>query len=121
MKTFKKYGKALGFFTIFLFVFAAILTCFNLGNLLYQKSTDTFMMIGMSIVFMVIGFNYGKKAPSKGYLEGLKIGSLLIFFLLIINLLFFQTGFALSRIIYYIVLILASILGSMVGINKKQD
>lgn len=63
MKTFKKYGKTIGFFTIFLFVFAAILTCFNLGNLLYQKSTDTFMMIGMSIVFMVIGFNYGKKAP----------------------------------------------------------
>lgn len=119
MKALKKYGKTLGIFLGIILVLCAILACFNLGNILYTKSTDVIIMIGMIMIFVFIGFTFGKKAPSKGYLEGLKIGASLIFLLIIINLLFYQTGFSISRLIYYIVLILSSTLGSMVGINKK--
>ena len=119
MKTLKKYGKTLGIFLGIILILCAIFACFNLGNILYTKSTDVIIMIGMILVFAFIGFTFGKKAPSKGYLEGLKIGASLIFLLIVINLLFYQTGFSISRLIYYIVLILSSTLGSMVGINRK--
>lgn len=119
MKTLKKYGKTLGIFLGIILILCAILACFNLGNILYTKSTDVIIMIGMILVFAFIGFTFGKKVPSKGYLEGLKIGASLIFLLIVINLLFYQTGFSISRLIYYIVLILSSTLGSMVGINRK--
>ena len=120
MKTVKEYGKTMGIFLLIVLILTAILTCCNLANFLYTKSTDTITMIGMILLFTIIGFEYGKKAESKGYLEGLKIGSSLIFLLIIINLLFYQTGFSISRFIYYIVLILSSTLGSMIGINRKK-
>ena len=121
MKTLKKYGKTFGIFLLCMILFIAILTCFNVGNIMHTKATDTIIMIGMILFFIIIGFEYGKKAQAKGYLEGLKIGASLILLLIIINLLFYQTGFSLSRFVYYVVLILSSTLGSMVGINKKKD
>ena len=121
MKTLKKYGKTFGIFLLCMILFIAILTCFNVGNIMHTKTTDTIIMIGMILFFIIIGFEYGKKAQAKGYLEGLKIGASLILLLIIINLLFYQTGFSLSRFIYYVVLILSSTLVSMVGINKKKE
>lgn len=87
---------------------------------MYTKGSDIVTMIGMILLFAIIGLQYGKKATSKGYLEGLKIGASLIFILIVINLLFYRTGFSLERFVYYIVLILSSTCGSMIGINKKN-
>ncbi len=121
MKTLKKYGKTLGLFLLVIIILTSILSLFNLGNIFYTKTTDIIIMVGMILIFAIIGFQYGKNALNKGFLEGLKIGASLIFLLIIINLLFYQTGFSISRLIYYIVLILTSTLGSMIGINKKGN
>jgi len=110
----------MGIFLGILLLLAAILAIFNSFNILYSKGTDIFILIGMILLLFIIGFEFGKKAQKKGYLEGLKIGGCLIFLLLVINLLFYQTGFSLERILYYAVLILSSTLGSMLGINKKN-
>lgn len=120
MKTFKKYGKTMGIFLVVVFLLLVILTFLNIGNILYTKSTDTIILVGMILFFAIIGFEYGKKAQAKGYLEGLKIGASLILLLIVINLLFYQTGFSIARFIYYLVLILSSTLGSMIGINRKR-
>jgi len=120
LKTLKRYGKTIGIFGVFLIIFAAILSCFNVFNLMYSKSTDIVIMIGMVLSLFLIGFSYGKKAEKKGFLEGLKIGICFILLLVFINLIFYQTGFSIERIIYYTVLILSSTLGSMIGINKKN-
>ena len=120
MKTFKKYGKTIGIFLGIVLLFTTLFSLLNLGNIFYSRTTDTFLFLSMIFTLFVIGFEFGKKALKKGYLEGLKIGGCLIFLFLIINLIFYQTGFSLERIIYYLVLILSSMLGSMVGINKKR-
>jgi len=120
LKTLKIYGKTITKFLAALFTLALILALFNSLNLLYSKATDIIIMIGMVLTLFIIGFSYGKKAEKKGYLEGLKIGGCLIFLMIIINLIFYQTGFSFERIIYYSVLILSSTLGSMMGINKKN-
>ncbi len=120
MKTLKKYGKAMGIFLGVLLLFTFILAIFNSLNILYFKATNTIIFIGMVFVLFIIGFEFGKKAPKQGYLEGLKIGFCLIFLMIIINLIFYQTGFSFERILYYTVLILSSTLGSMIGINKKN-
>ena len=120
MKNLKKYGKTVLIFLGVMIVFASILSLFNITNILYSKKTDIMIFIGMILILFIIGFEYGKKAPKKGYIEGLKIGGCLIFVLLFINLVFYQTGFSIEKILYYAVLILSSTLGYMVGINKKQ-
>lgn len=120
MKYIKKYGKLLLIFTGFITILSLFLTIFNSFDIFYSKTSETIIFIMMIIFFAIIGFLYGKKVPSKGYLEGLKIGLILILFLIIINLLFFQNHFSLERIIYYLVLILSSMFASMIGINKKS-
>ena len=120
MKNLQKYGKTLLVFLGILFVFSLILTLLNMTHVLFTKGTDTFIFIGMILTLFFIGFSWGRKAKEKGYLEGLKIGVSIILLLILINLIFYRTGFSLERLIYYIVLILSSTLGSMLGINKKS-
>ena len=84
------------------------------------NTTSILFIIFMMILFLIIGYKYGKKADKKGYIEGLRIGFSLILVLLFINLIFYNSNFSLERVIYYIILILSSIFGSMIGINKKE-
>lgn len=100
-------------------MFAFLLSILEYFNLFYGKVSEVSMFIYMAILFFIIGFLVGKKATHKGYLEGIKISLSLIFILIVINVLFYQTGFSLERTIYYFILILSSTLGSMIGINKQ--
>lgn len=115
-----KYVKALITFMGSILLFSLVLGILNYFHILYSKGSEILIMIFMGIFFFIIGFTFGKKALKKGYLEGLKIGLSLIFLLIIINLLFFQTRFSFERFLYYFILILSSTLGSMFGIQKKN-
>ena len=115
----KSYFKVILIGLLFMLVFAFLLGVLQNFNLFYGKASEVFMFIYMAILFFIIGFLVGKKATHKGYLEGIKISLSLIFILIVINVLFYQTGFSLERTIYYFILILSSTLGSMIGINKQ--
>ena len=116
----KSYFKVILIGLLFMIVFAFLLSILEYFNLFYGKVSEVSMFIYMAILFFIIGFLVGKKATHKGYLEGIKISLSLIFILIVINVLFYQTGFSLERTIYYFILILSSTLGSMIGINKQH-
>ena len=116
----KSYFKVILIGLLFMIAFAFLLGVLQNFNLFYGKVSEIFMFIYMAILFFIIGFLVGKKATRKGYLEGIKISLSLIFILIVINVLFYQTGFSLERTIYYFILILSSTMGSMIGINKKR-
>ncbi len=116
----EKYGKTIGIFLGILLLFSFLLAVLNYFQIFYTKGMDLWIFLGMILVLFFIGFYWGKKAEKKGYLEGIKIGTCLIFLLIVINLLFYRTGFSFERLLYYLVLILSSTFGSMVGINGKQ-
>ncbi len=120
VKIIKSYGK-----TVLIFLLVICLVCFLFGlfqliGFLSFKTTSLLFMIFMVMLFLILGFRYGKKANKKGYLAGVKIGLCLILVLVFINFVFYKTNFSLERIVYYLVLILSSILGAMIGINKKS-
>lgn len=112
--------KYLGYYAIFLILLVFI--C-SLLNLIGVNSTITNLIIFIFNLgaFFIYGFKSGKKAISKGYLEGLKISGLFLLVLIAINLFSAKSFLNLSTLIYYIVLVLAGTLGSMLGINKKED
>ena len=116
----KSYFKVILIGLLFVMIFAFLLGVLQNFNLFYGKASEVFMFIYMAILFFIIGFLVGKKATHKGYLEGIKISLSLIFILIVINVLFYQTGFSLERTIYYFILILSSTLGSMIGISKQS-
>ena len=63
-------------------------------------------------------FLLGKSSSKKGYIEGLKYSAIWIFIFLVFNIIL--NNFNVISIIYYIFLILISMLGSILGINRKK-
>lgn len=71
-------------------------------------------------ILFITSYKLGKKTEKNGYLEGGKFGLLNILVFFGISLLFFREDFKLRLIIYYIILLFTTILGSMIGINKTK-
>ena len=102
---------------ILFFILPIILSVFNLFGIGINK---IMLIIITSIVMLVSGFLIGRKSEKKGFISGGILGLIFIFILIILGL-FFKTDFNLGRFIYYIILILSSMLGSIIGINKKKS
>ena len=67
----------------------------------------------------IIGIITGKNTNNKGYLKGLLVSVVCIFILVILSLIFKFT-LNINSLIYYIILVISTIFGSMLGINKKK-
>jgi len=64
----------------------------------------------------------GRNTEKKGWLSGIKFWALILIIFIILNLIF-KGKFNIRTIIYYLILLVVSVLGSMVGIskNKRED
>lgn len=97
-----------------------LITVLNYFNIFTSNLTNIIKLI-IVIVSMFIGaFLLGKKSLKKGYFEGIKYGTLFTILLIIINLLFIK-DFKLTSIVYFLIIIISSTFGSMLGINKKRN
>lgn len=120
MKQLKHYGKVLLLFTGSSIILSLLLSLLNYCNIFVGKTTHIILITYMICMTFYIGYSSGKLAEKKGYLEGLKIGGILILSLIFINMIFFWSPFTISRIIYYMILLIVSIVSAMIGINKKK-
>ena len=114
------YLKQIGFYLAFILILAIFLSVLNLIGL-KSNVTNVLAILILIIYFLVMGIIHGKKAESKGFLVGLKLGLSMILILIIIDLLFFRAKFSMIRIIYYLILLLSCILGGTIGINHKKN
>ena len=94
-----------------------IVSFFNLFGLQLNKIV---LIIISSIIMLLSGFFIGTKSSKKGFISGAILGLALILFLIIIGL-FLKTKFEFGTFIYYIILIMSTMLGSIIGINKKKS
>lgn len=120
MKKMINYIKSLGIFLasiLILTLFTTLLQYFNVS-----ESFSSFLKIFSLVVSIFIGgFSLGKTSIKKGYLEGLKYGIVVIILLFLFNLIFFNDTLQIKNILYYIIILFASIIGSMIGIQKKKN
>lgn len=115
MNTFFNYIKSLIIFLSSIIIIPFFLTLFNIMKL--ETNKITIIIIG-SVLMFIIGIITGKNANSKGYLKGLLISLICIFLFVILSLIFKYT-LNINSLIYYIILVISTIFGSMLGINKK--
>lgn len=99
-----------------------IITLLNYFNIISDKIISIFKILIPIISMFIGGFYIGIHSNNKGYLEGLKLGSLFSIFLLIFNFLALSNSFKLKYLLFYLIILVSCILGSMIGINirKKQ-
>ncbi len=113
------YLKYIGLFFIFIIVISFFTTLINLTSINSIILTKISIIL-TSLSFFIISTIASKKSPEKGYILGIKLGLLMVLILIIVNLIFFRSKINIDRIIYYIILIISSILGGSFGKNIKR-
>lgn len=119
MSYLKKYSLRLLYTVISILIFLLIVTVFYYNNIV---SNNFYKFIKLFIILISIftnSFLLGKDASKKGYFEGIKFGGIIIIFLLIITIL--TSKFQIKLFVYYFMIMMVSILGSIIGINKKRS
>lgn len=116
----KNYLKYFGILLLSIIIPIFILTIFNYFKIFSNNIIDTLKLIITLTSILINSFYLGKNSKSKGYIEGLKFGSLFIIFITLLNLILVNE-FSLKILIYYLLIIITSMVGSTIGINKKND
>ena len=100
--------------------FALIITLFGYFNIISSNSIKYFNLVAMILSVLIGSIYLGIKSNNKGYLEGIKIGSILISILFLLSYFGFNKGISLESFIFYLIIVISSITGSIFGINKKD-
>ena len=114
----KNYLKYFSILLISIIIPIFILTIFNYFEII--NNTNILKLIIILISILINSFYLGKNSKSKGYIEGLKFGIIFIIFITLFNLILVNE-FSLKIIIYYLLILITSMVGSTIGINKKND
>lgn len=121
MKYLKKLGMSFIYIIGTLLILTLITTTFSYFNIFNDKVTSIIKIIIPIISMFIGGFYIGKNSNKKGFLEGLKLGLIFSLFLIIFNYLALFNSFEFKHLLFYIILIISSIFGSMIGIMKKNE
>ena len=100
---------------IVILVFPLFLGILNLFGL---RTHSILVLIIMIITSLISGVTIGKKAIKKGYVHGLILGFIMVGLMFILGL-FSSTNYNFNSFIYYLIIVVASIIGSMFGIQLK--
>ncbi len=112
------YLKFISLFFLLIIVISFITTLINLTSINSIILTKISIIL-TAISFFIISTIASPKSKDKGYILGIKLGLIMIIFLILINLIFFQSKINIDRIIYYLILLSSSILGGSFGKNLK--
>ena len=110
LKTYlKSYGYLFGIIIILTIILSII-------NYFINIPSNTIKIIIPILSLFVSSIILGKNVKTKAYLEGIKFSSLYLIFITILKFIL-KTEFNYKVIIMYIVLLITSVIGSMIGIN----
>ena len=121
MKNIKSYLKYLGISLIMILLGLLLISTLYYFDILSSNVINYIRIIFIMLVMFIVSFILGKNTDKNGYLAGIKFGLMNIVIFLIIGVLFFKDVLQLRLILYDFILLFTSILGSMIGINKKKN
>ena len=98
-----------------------LVTTLNYFNIIGSKLLATLKILIILSSMFTGGIIIGKNSKQKGWLEGIKLGLIVTVILILFKYLGLNQKFLITNIIYYIILIISCVLGSMIGINKKKN
>lgn len=115
----KNLGIAFGFTIGSLFGVTLIVTLLHYINWIGSKTLSVLEIIIPLLSLFIGGFIIGKNSKQKGWLEGLKLGGLFLAFLILFQYLGLRIHFSVKTILFYALLSVSCVFGSMLGINKR--
>lgn len=119
MSNLKKYIFFLSTTILSILISILLITTLYYFNIISPTIYNILKIIVLLLSIFINSFLLGKKAQNKGYLEGLKIIIPIIIIFSLITV--FSKSFTLKVLLYYLILIMTSSFGSMVGISTKKE
>lgn len=110
------------YLTFVIFPLVAILVLpipFSIINLFGLEISKIFYTLFAIIIMIISGIIFGLKIKDKGYIKGLLYGIAIVFTMFLLSFLL-VSDHSLYNILYYIIVIATTTLGTMIGINKKS-
>lgn len=119
----KKIINYLKFVSMFIILELMITFIISLLNLIGLNSgiTTIILLISNILLFFMLNFFNARITLKKGFLEGIILGVIFILIMFLIKIILFNNSFKISTFIYYLILFITSIIGGMIGVNKKSD
>ena len=118
MNYLKKIGISIGITFLLILLLTLMTTTLSYFEIIKGNTTALFKILIPIISIFIGGVITGKKSTQKGWLEGIKQGLIIILLMFIISLIL-KNKFEFKNTIYYIILIISTTRGSMIGINFK--
>jgi len=115
-----KYLKSLIYFFVPLVVILLISSTLSYFDIIPNNVVKYVNLGNVILSALICGMFIGRHSMSKGYKEGIKVGILLFAILFVFNYLALDKGFDLVRIVFYIIIVITCIIGSVIGINKRK-
>lgn len=120
MKILKKYDY-IWKFILFILIFTFVLTIVNLIFPLKNSINSLVSLIAVLIYSLFVGFKKGMKVEEKAYKAGLILGFTNVVILYFMGFLALNFGMTIKKLLYFVIIIITTILGSIIGINKKNS
>lgn len=113
----KKFLKPLLYSLGFLVLSTFLATFLNYIGALSSSILKIILIVIPIVAFFLNGLLIGKDISEKGWLNGLKSGSILLILLILLALIF-NVKFRIIMVFYYLFLLVVSSGGSIISINK---
>lgn len=117
----KNYFKSIGLCIGIWLVLAFILNLFNYFDLLSGNLYKVLVLICLITGVCFGSFMLGKNVLNKGLFQGLKYGLVMCFIMFLFSYLAFDISFGFKNVIYFFIVIIVSMIGSVIGINRKKE
>lgn len=98
-----------------------LITILNYFNIITGTTLTISKILVCVISLFTGGVVIGRRSSKKGWLEGLKLSLIFIILLILFNYLGLGSPIKLKNLLYYLIIIVSCVFGSIIGINKKID
>ncbi len=121
MNYLKKLGKIFLINVLVVLGACFFVTFFSYFNIIGGNFLKILKVIIPIIALFISGLLLGKISDKKGWLEGLKYSLIYVIIIFLLNYLGFNNKLEIRDFVFYGILIATTIVGSILGINKKKE
>lgn len=118
MSKVKNYIKNISLILLSIIVYLLFISIFYYFEILNYKVVSIINFIVVMVLFFILGFKTSSIERKKGYLNGFIVSSILVLLFIFLSLIFSKLSF--SSLVYYLSLILSSIVGGIIGVGKHN-
>lgn len=119
MNYLKIHLKHIGIFLLTILMLNTLFSTLYLYTNMSSNTNNTLVFFSTMILTTILGFKSGIKTHDKGYINGIKLGLILVSVLFVPSL-FFKSFISISKFLYYLILVMICTLASIVGKNMQK-